>query len=92
MASAMLSHQTFRLGLSSGALGFLRTIYTAFGGKCEPNHINNLKSTLRDMAHSLLRFVEIQDIVTQFAHLQNRQLVGYNDLPQSVIAAVFVQT
>lgn len=37
---------------------------------------------------SLLRLVEVQDIVTQFAHLRSKPLIGYSDLPQSVIAAV----
>ena len=30
----------------------------------------------------------MQDIVTQFAHVQNKELIGYNDLPQSVISAI----
>lgn len=37
---------------------------------------------------ALTRFVEIQDIVTQFAHFQNRKLVGLSDLPQAVINSV----
>ena len=37
---------------------------------------------------SLIRYVEVQDIVTQFAHIQNRKLIGLSDLPQSVIASV----
>ncbi|KXJ21546.1 hypothetical protein AC249_AIPGENE1066 [Exaiptasia diaphana] len=36
----------------------------------------------------LLRLIEVQDIVTEFAHLRNRALIGFNDLPQSVISAV----
>ena len=39
------------------------------------------------MTHCFL-FFEIQDSIAQFAHIQNKELVGYNDLPQSVISAV----
>jgi len=36
----------------------------------------------------LLRFVEVQDIVTQFAHFRTNSLIGFKDLPQSVIVAI----
>lgn len=34
----------------------------------------------------LLHLMEVQDIVTQFAHLRNHALIGFNNLPQSVIS------
>ena len=40
---------------------------------------------------SLLRFVEIQDTVRQFKRFQNKELVGFVDLPESVVSALLKQ-
>ena len=37
----------------AGALGLFRAIYTGTGHKCEPNHVANLKETLRSMVGAM---------------------------------------
>ena len=43
---------------------------------------------INKMFSSLLRFVEIQDTITQFKRFQNQELVGFIDLPESVVSVL----
>ena len=41
--------------------------------------------------NSLTRFIEIQDVLNQFSRFQGRELVGLNDLPESLTSALLSQ-
>ena len=41
--------------------------------------------------NSMLRFFEIHDILNQFNRIQGKELVGYNDLPESLSSALTLQ-
>ena len=76
------------------ALSAWKHALNKFGDKVQCNLNANMEflalSTheINKIFGSLLRFIEIQDIVTQFAHLQDKEMIGYNDLPKSVISSV----
>ena len=64
-------------------------------GKKEKCHYDSIlefssrySSESTKMFNSLLRFFEIQDIFHQFARFQGKELVGYNDLPESLASTL----